>query len=169
MRAFQCASVLVVLMWIPRFANAEEFAVTGQTCVPDDAATLADNYINTLSYNPFLTWRTVETGTITLHCAIPDNVVAPSNIELYFSNNTQCTGCQNNFLRVTYLKMNKSTGFLTTVKTLTTGAGNFSFTLVSTTFSDVYDASQFVYFLRVEISRTTNNIGNQEYWYAVVF
>jgi hypothetical protein len=169
MRSILCATLIVLAT--ARLASAGEYDVTGQTCVPDDATLLADSYVNTLSPDPFLRWTSNPSGTITLHCAIPDNVVSPTHLELYYLNNTNCIACGNDVIRVSYEKMSKTYGVVTTVSTLT-GHGCTPINglcAISTSFSDAYDPAQWVYFLKVELVRTNAFNTSQEFDYAVIF
>jgi hypothetical protein len=169
MRSSLCA--LWIVAATAGLASAGEFDVTGQTCVPDDATLLANSYVNTLSPDPFLHWAGNATGTITLHCAIPDNVVSPTHLELYYLNTTTCVGCANDVIRVSYEKMSKTDGFLTTVSTLT-GHGCTPINglcAISTSFSDPYDITQYVYFLKVELTRANGGNTSEEFDYAVIF
>jgi hypothetical protein len=153
-------------------AHASEFAVRGRDCIPD-SSTLTNQLINTSFGGPTaLSWSYAsppKTGTITVYCPIPLNMTAPSNLEFAFTNDNSCSGCLSDGIIVTYLKMNKVTGVVSTVAQATTaGGGNVGgWEFAWSAFSDAYDPVLYAYFLRVEMIRVTVNNSNTMQYIAM--
>jgi hypothetical protein len=146
---------LGLLFAISSSAFANEYDINGTTCVPTDATI---PLYGALSRAVGVTWPGTSAGTLIFYCAIPVNVANPSN--LWFSYT-----CTTSPVQVEYVKMNKSTGVLTSVDTLT---GGCSMDWNSNTFSDTYDIGNYIYFLRVTMTRSSGS-DNQEFIGATIW
>src|SRR5688500_10037894 len=116
MRKYRALSVLI-LMLATTAAKAETFDTVGVTCVPA-AVNYANQDYKAESGGPYyIQWNGVSSGTINLHCPIPGDVSSPSNLWFAYKNNTTGAGCSGNVISVSYMKMNKNTGGVSTIGT----------------------------------------------------
>jgi len=86
-----------------------------------------------------------------------------------FKNNRTCGGCGSDNVTVSYMKMNKSTGVLSTIKTMAASDGETDGDLdtLEDTFSDTYDVAQYYYYVKIEMNRASTN--DQKFYAAVVW
>src|SRR5262245_30477822 len=163
------APSLLLVLALGRTANAAEFDITGQTCVPSASSIALDNFTTQLGGDVGVGWLSSNTGTITLYCAIP-YLASPSHLEIYYKSNTGCMGCGSDSITVTYVKMSKTTGALTSIGQLNTSGGvnDGTYRAVSTPFSDNWDNSAYVYYLRIDMTRA-NTSNSQEWMESVVY
>ena len=155
-----------VLAWST--AQADEMNALGGSCVPDDLAITNNRYANQFNPQPEITWKSGASGTLTLFCPIPVELPNPNAVEFYYSNNTSCTGCSGDYITVTYKRMHKTTGVVSTVAALSTvGATNDgTFQGISTSFSDTWNSNTYTYFVQVDMIRGTTS--NFQKLYGVV-
>ncbi len=140
--------------------------------MPSNAAVQSGLYVTDFGGDASISWADGKSGTITMHCPIPTGVApSPTHVELYFKNNITCTGCSADHVKVQYMKMSKSSGAITSVATLdsTSGVNDGSYQGISANISDTYNTSLYVYYLRVDLIRTsTSNVANDQRFYMSV-
>jgi hypothetical protein len=152
------AAFIALSMYATR-SDAAEFNAIGRSCVPTDYS-----FQNQVHYSSFggpveVQWNGTKTGTLTLYCGIPVDVPNPTHLYLAYRNNTACVGCSSDTIRISYMKMHKTTGVVSTVYTYTTlgATNNGTFQYIESPFSDAWDISNYVYFIKIEMQRASSN------------
>ena len=125
------------------------FDSVGASCVPGDPAVTGDLY--NISAGA-VTHHSTATSLVSLYCPIPSNITAPSNVELLFSST------ENNvdtYVTASYIKMHKTSGGITTIATARSqdATNNGTVQLRTQSFTDTYDASNYTYYVRVDLKR----------------
>jgi hypothetical protein len=155
---------VVILLLFCGTSSANEFDAAGVTCMPN-AVSIANNWLQTTSNDPELTWDNFFPsppgppggGTIVLQCNIPVDVPNPSNIWIMAQNDTTCSGCSSDTLTVQYIKQNKSTAGVFVIKSIATSTNNGLPETDQTSFSDVWNNTQFTYYVLVTMHRANGN------------
>ena len=133
----------------PRTVFAEYDAVAA-TCVPDgtNPPTLYLTTEGTVMNKP-----PTQTGLISLYCPLTKPITAPRHLDLlYFSTEND----PSTFVRASYFKMSKSTGAIGLIAIANSHNGvndDQSAHIVTASFSDSYDTSAYVYFVRIDLRR----------------
>lgn len=140
-------SVVIVAILISKTASANEFQINAASCIPDSRATREQLYTNV---SGVVSMNALNGGYAQLNCAIPVNITAPSHLFMQFSNSGAQTAS------ASYVKVSKSTGAQTTIKSVSGGNTSGSVSSVEDTFSDTYDVSQFIYYVIVDVGNGTS-------------
>jgi hypothetical protein len=142
------AAALAAILTESRTAAAEYNSVAAACVV--DGATLPTVYLTT---EGTVMHKPTATARITLFCPITKPIAAPRHLELlYFSTENDSA----TFVKATYLKMNKSNGLSITVATASSRNGpndDVSAHNITADFSDSYNPSSFVYYIKIELQR----------------
>ena len=130
-------------------------------CVPGDPAMHFNRYLITAGT---VKHRSDKVGLITLYCNIPMAITPPKTLELAYSDNDPEI---NTFVSASYIKMHKSSGGITPIATTSSNNGvqDGAVRLVATTFSDTYDLTHYLYYVRVDIDRS--QVSNVAVFYGV--
>ena len=153
MRTVAMCIFAVVLLLGPKSAHATEFNMNGASCTPGhDAVT---NYLYQV-LSGTIRHRGTETASITMLCPIPGYISSPSHLYLLYSNTENHA---DTYVKAYYYKMHKTTGVVSQVDMVTSanGVNNGSVTSVSHTFSDTYDGTTYVYYVKVLLKRRTGS------------
>jgi hypothetical protein len=159
---FTIALVTLLVIFAGREVRAnDQFNSVAAACVPGDPAMHFNRYLITAGT---VKHRSGKLGLITLYCNIPMAITPPGTLELIYSDNDSGV---NTFVNASYIKMNKSTGAITTVATTSSNSGTQDGTVqfVATSFSDTYDLTHHLYYVRVDIDR--NRVSNVAVFYGV--
>jgi hypothetical protein len=144
-------------------AYAQEWSINASSCVPDNTAIQANRYLNTAGSTKF---QSAATGTITLYCpiAFSGNLSSPGTLEILYADDDNTAG---NNVAAQYIKMNKTTGTLTTIVTTDTDQSSPPASTFCTqslgpnicrnTFTDTVSTSTNFYYVRIDISRNSTS------------
>jgi len=137
--------------------------VQGATCSP--AGSTYSNYTIT---NTGVTFFGTYVGTQDFYCDIPNaqEMSSPATFSIQYTDNTGTAG---NEVVATYYKMNKTSGALTAIASITTHAGCASGTLktCSVNFIDTLAPSTYRYFIAVTLERASST-PTEIFWGATV-
>lgn len=127
----------------------DQFNSVAAGCVPGDPAMHFNRYFITAGT---VKHRSDKVGLITLYCNIPMAITPPKTLELVYSDDDPGI---NTFVSASYIRMHKSSGFITTIATTSSNDGSQDGAVhsVATTFSDTYDLTHYLYYIRVDIDR----------------
>ena len=107
-----------------------------------------------------------KTGNIVLYCAVSNPGFNPTLLGLTYYDDTAAAG---NHVTAKFIKMDMSTGGLTTLVTVDSDTGavskNGQATLVPHEFTEKYDFKNFAYYIRIDIAR--NSLTANETVFAV--
>ena len=165
----KCVCITVALLFA-RTASANEFDVTGNTCMADRATIQSDNHNTQFGGDPWIGWNSNRSGTIVCHAQIPVDITGPSHLWIMYNNDTSVSSTDK--VKVLYQKMNKSTGAITTIQTAdsSSGTNDGNVRTLEVSVSDSYNASSYVYFLRVELTRASSTAnGGQRFIAATLW
>lgn len=134
-------------------AGASEFDMPAAACTPDAPAIQNNRY--TITGSGAVTHAGAQTGLITLYCPLSATISAPGNMEITWK--SDLADVLNNYVNVSYIKMAKSTGAISQVKfeSSTSGTNNNTVQVTSGTFTDTYNQSAYVYYVRVDLMRSS--------------
>ncbi|MBA3406089.1 MAG: hypothetical protein H0U13_15640 [Gemmatimonadaceae bacterium] len=133
-----------------------DFEATGASCVASDVAIQADSYLVTAGT---VKHKGTNTDLIVLHCAIPQVIDAPTTLELLYQDSTGIAGTD---VTVSYMKMHKSTGAVSTISSQSSSCASCTAT-TGTPLSagrgiiDTYDPGNYRYYMKVELDRSTSS------------
>lgn len=141
-----------LLLSITSNASANEFDMTGASCIPGDPAVTNNRYLVT---GGTVKHKSTNTDLITLYCGIPTTITSPSHIELLYSSTANNA---TTLVKMQYIKMSKTTGAITSVATANSqsGVNNGTPQLQNVSFSDTYSPSSFIYYVRVDLQRSSS-------------
>jgi hypothetical protein len=152
-KSIRLAVALVILL--AGFAGGDarandQFNSVAAGCVPGDPAMHFNRYFITAGT---VKHRSDKVGLITLYCNIPMAITPPKTLELVYSDDDP--GAET-FVNASYIKMHKSSGWITTIATTSSNNGiqDGAVHSVATPFSDTYDLTQYLYYVRVDMDRS---------------
>ena len=172
-----CVLAALLAISSAKYSYATEFTATGYTVVKTDVAIQSDLFEDHFGGHRLQWKNSSKTGTLTAFAAIPINVTSPSHLELGFVNEPTCYAvipfgyyCDDDRVKVQYIKMNKTSGALTVIKTVdsTLGVNAGASEIVSGTFSDTYDISTYTYYVRIDMNRVAG-YNEQVFEYVSVY
>jgi len=148
-----------------KMASAAEVDVVGKGCIPADSAFSGRLYYDFFDPQPDIRWASGKSGTITLYCPIPANGFSFDRFYIFAYNNNGCTSCNvgcthSDYINASYVKMNKTTGAVSTIASVSTlgfcNQGGDEATEISIT--DSY-SSNYVYYIKVDMVSSTGAQG----------
>jgi hypothetical protein len=129
-------------------ARADSFAINGSSCVPNTEATYNQSHLvsaGTIKY------RTGKMNLIRFFCAIPSAITAPTHVAMTY------TAPAGSRVSTAYVKLNKNDGTLEAIasaESTDTSAG-VHVNDVPMPATEVYDPSTYLYFITIEMSRSS--------------
>ena len=143
-----------------------QWNVNGTSCVPDAGAIQNNLYIGTGGTVKFASGKT---GDIVLYCPVSANLgFTPRLVGLTYYDDTSALG---NHVTVQLIKMDMSTGGITSIVTVDSNNGavsaNGKASLIGHTFQDAFDTKNFAYYLRVAVIRNSRNANETVYGVAL--
>ena len=158
-----CAATSFALSVRPsRTAEATtSFSTNAGSCIPGDPA--INNGLYSVVFGR-VTHKSTNTGLITVYCPILSDITAPSHIALTYSSTINDGST---FVDAGYIKMSKSSGSVTTIATARSqdGLNNGLVQVRIQPFTDSYSVSNYVYYVRVDMQRSSS--AQRVYFYNV--
>jgi len=151
MRILLAALTIVVLSSLQ--ARAGDANIVGAACWPAETNIASNGWVTT---GGTVKNSASSTANQVFYCPITHPISAPSHVYLLYSSTENHA---DTYVKASYVKMNKGTGAITTVSTASSNSGTNNGTVqyVETTFSDTYDLSNYLYYVRVDLkARTTS-------------
>ena len=150
-------SILAAVLFaglVPATAMADEYVIAAETCVPDHTTLQGDEYTSNVS----LAQKTGITGTSQFYCPLPiGSMTYLGHVYATFANTS---GSDAVYETTVHLKrINKSTGGISTLKSLTSdswGSKETSVYVADDLWDVTLDYSSYYYVLELELKRPTS-------------
>jgi hypothetical protein len=130
-----------------------QWNVNGTSCVADSGSINNQLYLGTGGTVKF---AAAKIGDIVLYCAVTDPGFKPTLLGITYYDDSRVAG---NHVTAQLIKMDISTGMITTVVKVDSESGSVSAngkaSLVPKTFVENYDFKNFAYYIRIDIIRNT--------------
>lgn len=162
MRFFMIA---IALAMTATAAHADHFDTIGPACIPDEGS-LDRFYIDGATIRQAGTMTTSEAS---FYCPIPHVIDAPTQVVMMYSSSEKNLANPITYVKATYWKMHKSSTTRSAIATASSlnGICDNSKRTVSASFSDTYDPTQYVYYVKITMRRrnSTQGVG---FWFVSV-
>ncbi len=142
-----------------------QWNVNGTSCVADSGSINNQLYLGTGGTVKFASGKT---GDIVLYCAVNDPGFKPRLLGITYYDDS---GRPGNHVTAQLIKMDLSTGLITTVVKVDSDSGavsaNGKANLVPKTFTENYDFKNFAYYIRIDVVRNTPSANETIYAVAL--